>query len=252
MSVEIEHHTVRVGGATVRYQAAGHGQPILMIHGLSGSTRWWRPVVPAFAAHFRVHLINLPGFGAGLERGRLLPLARVPSWIEEWAGVVGLSRMHVLGHSMGGYIAMRLAAQFPERLSRMVLVDAAGIPVVAHLPGYALPLMRASTALSPQFLPALAADAMRAGPWNLLRAAMDLQQQDARPFLADIEAPTLIVWGQDDVLVPPTVGKLLHRGIRGSKLTIIPGAGHVPMYDRPRQLIDTVLPFLCSTASEAE
>lgn len=251
MSMEIEHHAVRIGGATVQYGTAGRGDPVLMIHGLSGSTRWWRPVVPAFAEHFRVYLINLPGFGAAVPRGRLLPLAHLASWIEAWADEVGLSRVHVLGHSMGGYVAMRLAAETPRRVSRLVLVASAGIPVAPRLGNYLVPMARASTVLAPAFLPVLAADAMRAGPWNLLRAAMDLQRQDARTLLPRIEAPTLVVWGDRDVLVPLAAARILNSGIKGSRLAVIPGAGHVPMYDRPRELIDTILSFLRSCPPES-
>jgi pimeloyl-ACP methyl ester carboxylesterase len=129
-------------------------------------------------------------------------------------------------------------------VARLVLVDAAGIPAVAHLPDYVAPMVRASSALVPRFLPVLAADAMRAGPWNLLRAALDLQQQDVRPVLGDIEAPTLIVWGRRDMLVPLSAGRTLQEGIRCSQLAVIPGAGHVPMYDCPELFVEATLPFL--------
>ena len=93
-------------------------------------------------------------------------------------------------------------------------------------------------------LPILTGDVLRAGPITVLRAADELLAQDFRPYLRCVRAPTLLVWGERDALVPLSVGELLHEEIPGSQLAVIPNAGHMPMYDDPDVAAETILRFL--------
>lgn len=235
---------IRVDGVRTRYKVTGTGEPVLLIHGLSGSTRWWRPVVPALARQYRVYLLDLPGFGARRHRSPLRPFAELPGWVAAWMDAAGIESAHLIGHSMGGALALRLAAGAPRRVRRLVLVDAAAVPTSRFLPGYALPFARALRHLAPTFLPVLAFDAARAGPRTLRRAAADLLRQDLREDAAQVRAPTLIVWGAEDTLVPLRVGRLLRAQIPEARLLVLPHAGHVPMYDDPQVFDAAVLTFL--------
>jgi pimeloyl-ACP methyl ester carboxylesterase len=224
---------------------------VVLVHGLSGSTRWWRPVIPALAARYRVYMANLPGFGSFRRRGPLLPLSQAFAWVEAWMRAVGMGRAHLVGHSMGGYIALRVAVSASELVDRLVLVDAAGLPVHASLLGRAPPLVHAGRRLAPTFLPVLAVDALRAGPLTLLRAGRDLLTQDVTPYLPEVAAPTLLIWGAEDVLVPLGHALEMRRTIPRSRLIVLPGAGHVPMYDRPEEFNRVLLSFLAgSTVGE--
>src|SRR4051812_49292274 len=109
MRPRLERHETRVDGRIARYSVMGEGEPVVLVHGLSGSTRWWGPVLRALSANYRLYLLNLPGFGALRGRQALLPLAEAALWIRSWAACVGLSHTHVVGHSMGGFISMDLA-----------------------------------------------------------------------------------------------------------------------------------------------
>jgi len=238
-----------VHGRPVRYGVAGAGEPVVLVHGLSGSGRWWGRTVPALADRYRVYVPDLPGFGAmagGGRRGRFV-LAEAPDWLLAWMAAVGLRSAHVVGHSMGGYVALRLAAGAPGAVRRLVLVAPAGVrrgrrrdPLLAH----ALPLAAALRRVGPRFLPLLLRDALRAGPATLWRAARALLAADARPYLPAIDAPTLLIWGAHDALVPPAVGHLLRAEIGGARLLLLEGVGHVPMYERPPAFNAAVLAFL--------
>src|SRR5215207_5464517 len=106
------------------YEVAGSGPPLILLHGLSGSGRWWGRNVPAFADSFRTYTVDLPGFGEsrGVRWSRLDDIAdRLADWLVD----EGLSHAHVAGHSLGGAVAARLAARHPDRIERLVLVDAA-------------------------------------------------------------------------------------------------------------------------------
>ncbi len=228
----------------MRYLVAGEGDPVVLVHGLSGSTRWWSRNVPALGEHYRVHLVNLPGFGAIRRPRRRFVLAEAASWLLAWIEAVGLESVHLVGHSMGGYLSLKLAAGRPEAVRRLVLVDPAGVPSGRTMLGSVVPLLLAARYATPTFLPVLARDALYAGPATLLRAARDLLAQDVRGDLRHVRAPTLLIWGQKDPLIPPSTGALMRQEIPDSRLLVIEGAGHNPMFDCPEDFNKALLSFL--------
>ena len=161
-----------------------------------------------------------------------------------WIKAVGISRAHMIGHSMGGYICISLAANQPETVDHLVLVSPAGIPRVRSLLGYAIPLVVALCYLTPSFFPILLYDALRAGPLTLLRAAQDLLTKDVRYCLHEIVAPTLLIWGEDDSLVPLSLGDILHKEIAHSQFILLKKAGHVGMFNQPQRFNAAVLTIL--------
>ena len=233
-----------VSGHRVRYEVAGEGDPVVLVHGLSGSTRWWARNVPDLAEHYRVYLVNLPGFGALRRSGPRFVLAKVTSWLLAWMEAVGLRGAHLVGHSMGGYLSLRLAARRPEAVRRLVLVDPAGMPSHRTMLGHLGPLLQSARYARPTFLPVLVRDALYAGPFTLLRATRDLLAEDVRDDLRRVEAPTLLVWGGRDPLIPPSIGDLMRAEIPDSRLLVIERAGHNPMFDSPGDFNGALLAFL--------
>lgn len=215
-----------------------------MLHGLSGSSRWWRHNVPVLAERYQLYLIDLPGFGrtrAGTQRFDLDELA---SSIVLWMDALGMNQAHLIGHSMGGYLCLRIAAHHPGRLKCLVLVSPAGIPHKLSLPGYILPLLVTVRSLRPRFFMLLVADALHAGPRIIIHAAQDLLTKDIRESLRNISTPTLLIWGEGDLLIPPTFGDVLRQHIRHAHLLLLQKAGHVAMFDQPDQFNEAVLAFL--------
>ena len=237
-------HEVRVRGWPIGYETAGEGEPVVMVHGLSGSTRWWSRNVQAIAERHRIYLVDLPGFGMMRGLRRRFVLAETATWLSEWMEAVGLRRAHLVGHSMGGYLSVRLAASRPELVRRLVLVAPAGVPTERSMLGHLVPLLLAARYATPAFMPVLVRDALRTGPMTLWRAARDLLAEDVRGDLRNIEAPTLLVWGENDPLIPPAVGDLLREEIPDSHLLLLQRAGHVPMFDQPKEFDAALLTFL--------
>jgi pimeloyl-ACP methyl ester carboxylesterase len=242
-ALRLERRRAQVGPATIAYQAAGDGPPLVLVHGLSGSGRWWRRNVGALAPYWRVYLVDLIGFGASHSR-HPFALAEAAGYLTRWLDQLELERASLVGHSMGGLIAAELAADAPERVDRLVLVDPAALPFDTHLFAHALSLLRELRTLSPSFLPVLLADALRAGPRTFWRATTALLLADLRPKLAQIRAPTLVIWGERDSLVPLALARQLAEYLRYEKLVVIEGAGHVPMWDRPQEFNRALIEFL--------
>ncbi|HEU5099594.1 MAG TPA: alpha/beta fold hydrolase, partial [Roseiflexaceae bacterium] len=230
-SVRLVQQQAKVGPARIAYQVAGDGPPVVLVHGLSGSGRWWRRTIGALTPHWRVYTVDLIGFGA--SRGRLqFSLAEAAGYLLRWMDQLGIECASLVGHSMGGLIVAELAADAPERVERLVLVDPAALPFDTNFLSHGLSLLRELRYLSPSFVPVLMTDALRAGPITLWRAAMGLLLADMRPKLERISAPTLAIWGEHDALVPLTLAKQLASYLRYEELVVIKGAGHVPMWDR--------------------
>ena len=230
----------------IYYQVAGEGPPLVLVHGLSGSGRWWARNVPRLAERFRVYVVDLIGFGRS-RHGSSFVLSEAAERLAEWMGCIGLVRASIVGHSMGGLIAADLAADCPDRVERLVLVDAAAFSPGPDYGHHAMGLLSWLRYAPLGFLPVLVADAWRAGPITLARAARELLAIDLGPKVARVRAPTLIVWGEHDTVVPVEVGDRLRARLPGAELVVIPGAAHNPMWDRPEAFNRAVLEFLGSS-----
>ncbi|MGE0542451.1 MAG: alpha/beta fold hydrolase [Dehalococcoidia bacterium] len=242
-SRSLSRSSISVDGHPTTYHVAGAGDPVILVHGLAGSSRWWRRNVPALAARYRTYLVDLPRFGAMHGRGRFV-LVEAAAWLVAWMRSAGLDHAHIIGHSMGGLIAIRLAAQQPDTVSRLVLTAPAGLPSARSLAAHALPLLRAARHSKPGLLPLLAYDTARAGPRTLWRAAQEIVSEDVRADLAAIRSPTLVIMGENDPLVPPATGRILQERIADARLLVLKAAGHVVMFDQPDAFNRAVVPFL--------
>jgi pimeloyl-ACP methyl ester carboxylesterase len=238
----VERGYVQVGSGTIYAEISGAGQPLILIHGLGGSTRWWARNVPALARSCRVHAIDLLGFGR--SRGQRFVLRDAAGLLVHWMDQRGLGRASVVGHSMGGFIAASLVAQFPERVERLVLGAAAALPVERLSLRHAWRMVRRLPHLPLALLPVLGTDALQAGPVTLIKALRELLSTDIRPDLARIEAPTLIIWGEHDATLPLAVGRQLHRHLPRAAFLVLAGAGHHPMWDCPTAFNEAVMQFL--------
>jgi len=224
-------------------ELVGEGPPLILLHGLAGSARWWRHNVPALSRRFRVAAIDLPGFGASHRDARLV--------LDETAGQLvavmdrlGFERAHVVGHSMGGLVAGGLAADHPDRVDRLVLVDAGFLSLD---PSWLRRVTGPIVALrwtSPTLLPVVVGDALRSGPIRMAHATREILQADWRAKLAGIRAPTLVIWGEHDTICPPVIGREINARVPGSRLVVLAGAAHCPMWERPADFDREVLSFL--------
>jgi pimeloyl-ACP methyl ester carboxylesterase len=220
---------------------------LLLLHGLSGSSRWWHRNIPELSRHYRVLVPDLIGFGRSRPIGRFPEIKEVALLLLEWLEILGVERTFLVGHSMGGQISLHIAAESSSLIERLVVADATGIPRALSL-GALLrfgaevgPLWRWG---DPSFLPVIAADAWNAGPRVLLRAMHRILKDDVRPILGKIEVPTLIVWGERDTLVPPSDALEFRRSIKGARLAVLRATGHNPMVDRPDDFNRLVHRFL--------
>ena len=242
MQTEFVQQVTQLGSTRIYYETGGDGPALVLLHGLSGSSRWWRKNIFTLARDFRVYVIDLIGFGR--SRGQPFILAETAGLIAAWMDSLDTERFHLVGHSMGGLVAAELAAQQPGRVDHLVLVDAAVVPAGRNIVGSALRLLPALVYMPLDFLPVLVGDALRAGPLTLLRASFAIHRADITASLGQIAARTLIVWGEYDMLLPVSLGLALHQALPGSEFKVVRGAGHNPMWDRAAEFNRVVRDFL--------
>jgi pimeloyl-ACP methyl ester carboxylesterase len=236
-----------VGPYTIHWVEAGEGEPVVLLHGLSGSSRWWARNLPALVARHRVLVPDVIGFGRSRWRRPLPLMPELAGALAGWMELADAEAVHLVGHSMGGHLAVHIAARFPGRVRRLVLVDSAGIPrdltarTVLRFAYEAAPPRRWG---DPRFLPVIWRDALTAGPVVLVSALWNLVRDDVRPLLGQIQAPTLLLWGERDTIVPLEHGRMMREAIPGARLLVLKGAYHNPMVDRAADFDAALLAFL--------
>ena len=239
--------TFQQDGRSLHVTASGKGPPTVLIHGLSGSRGWWRYNIPALREKSRVYSLELSGYGHA-RRQRSLSVRDMAALVAAWMEAENLRDVTLVGHSMGGHISMHVAALAPDRVRNLVLGCASGL-LRSQAYRSALHLPRAALIGRKRFLTRVLTDAVRAGPLNLWRNAVDLLNDSVQDSLLLIRARTLIIWGERDVLVPLTLGQLLREALPGSRLEVIERAGHIVMVDAPQRFNRLLLDFMAETAT---
>jgi pimeloyl-ACP methyl ester carboxylesterase len=279
--VRLQHVTLH--GRQVGFRMAGDGPVIVLIHGITSTSHVWVDVMSRLADRYTVVAPDLLGHGRSAKPRGDYSLGAYASGGRDLLGVLGFERGTVVGHSLGGGIALQFAYQFPQHCERLVLVSSGGLGKEVH------PLLRAAALPGSEFvLPVLTPDwALRAGAAvagalervglqagpdlaeaargyasladreareafvHTLRAVIDREGQRVsatdRLYLAE-RMPTLLIWGTDDPIIPIHHGREAHELIPGSRLVEIPGAGHWPQLDDPETLVSELTDFVETTA----
>jgi pimeloyl-ACP methyl ester carboxylesterase len=208
---------------------------LVCIHGLAGSSAWWNPVAAKLEEAGPVRLLDLP---------RRVHPPDLAGWVVEQLNRSQIfGPVDLVGHSLGALVALRVAAARPELVRRLVLIAPPGITPRGFTIAFGWPLIVSLSRARPRFLVRLARDASRAGPANILRGARHVAGADARLDAEQVVAPTLLVWGASDRLVPSTSADRWLEVLPDARLHVIPTASHVPMVEAPDELAAVISEF---------
>lgn len=227
-------------------QGEAHAPPVVLIHGLGGSSAWWTRNIRALVARgYRVYLVELVGYGRARGQ-RSIDIKGNTAALLYWLEALGLESVALVGHSMGGQIALRMTEKEPARVSALVLAGASGLVRGSVLGMAARRLPRAALRGRGSFVPRIVFDSLRAGLPNVWRSAAGLLGDDVGTALDVVRVPTLLIWGESDHLVPLSLGQAMSERL-GAPLKVIAGAGHVMMVDKPAAFNKLVSDFLAET-----
>jgi pimeloyl-ACP methyl ester carboxylesterase len=267
----VEPRFATADGIRVRYVRRGRGKPVLLVHGIASSAYSWAEVIPALAAAHDVIALDLPGFG-GSDLPDHVSGDRYPRVLKSFLDELGVARVHLVGHSLGGAIASAFSASEPGRVDRLVLLDSAGFNVapadrpwllrVAGSPALAvaierLPVRRRLVSLglrqvfhddarvTPERIEEYVGPLARPGAARVVARLLDTPAFLGLPeAIGRIRAPTLIVWGAQDTWVPLADADRFLAAIPGARKAVIEACGHVPQEERPRETIALLTEFL--------
>ena len=250
-------HTIDLNGCKLSFARGGAGVPLLYLHGTDGLAEW-PAILDTLAQRFDVVAPDHPGFGA----------SEVPAWIDDVSDVaylyldaiekLGFGGIHVVGQSLGGWIALEMAVRSTQRLRSLTLISAAGI----HVKG--VPKTDIFM-IDPEEQARLAYADPKIGEEAAQRASADKYQDVAvlnriasarfgwqprffnprlERWLHRVNVPTHVIWGEDDRIIPPAYAEAFHRLIPSSTLTMIPNAGHLPHLERAPAVAEAMQSFL--------
>ena len=281
-SEDFELKEMTLHGHRVAYRSAGSGPAIVLVHGITSTSATWERVMPYLATRFTVIALDLIGHGQSAKPQGDYSLGAYASGVRDLMVTLGHESATFVGHSLGGGIVMQLAYQFPERCERLVLVDSGGLGREVSML-----LRAATLPLSEVVLPLLAStrllDAGRAvgrlfgrvglqvgtDMAELARGHASLADPEARAafvhtlrtivepggqrvnardrlYLAE-NIPFMLVWGDQDPIIPVEHALAAHELVRSSRLEIFERAGHFSHLDDPQRFVDVLLDFIHST-----
>lgn len=257
-------------GMKIHYCVEGSGDALLLVHGTASSLHTWQEWCNRLSKSFKIIRLDLPGFGlTGPNPSKDYSEKFYAETIEALLKHLQIEKVHIAGNSLGGNVAFHFAALYPEKTKSLILIDASGYQFGANMPlmfklvknpfiGFLM------THISPRIMykwnieqiygnPSLISEnlidryfklALREGNRQAMVDRMRQIKDVNSTLIKQIEAPSLIIWGEKDEWIPLRFATQFHRDIPNSKLLIFPGAGHVPMEEIPIPTADSTLAFI--------
>jgi pimeloyl-ACP methyl ester carboxylesterase len=273
-------------GDRVAYREAGTGHALLLIHGMAGSSATWRGVLPLLSKRYRVVAPDLLGHGESAKPRGDYSLGAFAAWLRDLLDELGINRATVVGQSLGGGVAMQFTYQHRQYCDRLVLISSGGLGPdlsvilrLASMPGAELvlpviaprPLVRIGNRLG-SWLTSAGMHSPQAGEmWNAYSSMSDGQTRQA--FLRTLRSvvdhrgqavsatnklhlssglPTLLIWGDQDRIIPVSHGYATHAAVPGSRLEVLPGVGHFPHVESPTAVVQIIDDFIATTDPGAD
>ncbi len=245
---------IEINNLKIAYQVDGKGTPVILLHGWGAEANTFRYLYDRLLATHQIYALDLPGFGLSETPPNAWDASDYAKLLTIFIDKLNIDKAHLIGHSYGGRISIVLAAEEPEKVDKLILVDSAGIIPPRTIKYYFRigvakmgRLIRYCGPPGKQLADSIAnrvgskdyqeAGAMRA---TLVKSV----NQNLRPLLPKIQAPTLLIWGEKDTDTPVSFGKIMQDEIPNAELIILKDAGHFSFLDQPEQFYQTVEPFL--------
>lgn len=243
------------------------GPAVVLVHGFAAAKEHWLPLVPFFAAQFRVLMPDLPAWGeSGFNPDRAYGLEEQTERLHKWMVEIGLKGVHIVGNSMGGAISGLYSARHPDMVATLTLMDALGLPgeektnfvkevlkghnrLVPRDPAGVMKLTdlvfhNRALAASAAFFSATELIHRRDVNAHLFREMVSRRPDYNKATFEDIKAPTLVMWGCEDEVLHPSSAYQFQRFIARSELCMFEGVGHLPMIESPLQCANAIKDFI--------
>ncbi|MFZ0792386.1 MAG: alpha/beta fold hydrolase [Candidatus Korobacteraceae bacterium] len=249
-----------VFGRNIRYYDTGSGPTMALIHGIGGDADDWAFCLRPLSASHRVIALDLLGFGRSDKPVIDYSIAGFVKVLERFFRTLDIERATLIGGSLGGWIAAAFALQFPDMVDKLVLVDSAGVaegaaelPVDLHLSTHAHmrevfeQLFYDKTLATDDLVDLAYQQHLERGDGYTIDSVLrnlHAGRERVDASIANLRMPVLLVWGEQDAMIPVETGRRLHQLMPGSSLQVIPECGHLPALEKPAEFVRSVLEFL--------
>ena len=259
---------VEVYSQKIHYYEAGDGPPLILLHGLGLDAGFWVLQIPALARTHRVYAVDMIGFGRSGKPPLEYSVETFVEFLEGFMRQAGIPKASLIGLSLGGWVAADFAAQHPEMVERLVLVNAAGIRPPVPLTEAMLAILNPGSLVeernllefvlyhkelaTEEFVEQLFTHRMRSGNgYTVARVIHRMLTRDewVNDKLAGVRAPALVVWGRNDMLIPLSSGEEFVRLLPGAELLVLDECGHLPPAEKPVEFTKAVTEFLARPIS---
>lgn len=256
--------SIVTGQGVVHYEAYGRGKPVILLHGWLGSWGCWLGTMQALVPGYRAYALDFWGFGDSDKRRESYEISDFVALVDQFMDHMGIERAPVIGHSMGGTVALNLALDRPRRVEKVtvvgspvdgrslnILLKMAGQPWIAFLVWNSPSMLRLGIRLFARWIAAnwhewydlLMRDLSRMTLESFLWSIHSLHRTDLRPRLGTLRMPVLGVYGRGDKIVDPRQSELFQR-VAGSRVEMLDASRHFPMLDEPEAFHSILLSFL--------
>lgn len=227
-------------------------QTIIFLHGWKSESKIWQNVAERLGEETgKIYALDLPGFGLSPLPSKAFTVSDYVDIVEKFIAKLELKNVILVGHSFGGRVAIKLAAKKPDYLSKLVLVDSAGLKIDHTAMKTKNILARiAKPFFKPKFMSQAreviyrkigAADYV-SDP-KLQKTYLNIIGEDLKIYLKDINVPTLVIWGENDSATPVEMGKIINNSINNSKIVILKNADHFSFIDQPQEFTNALIEF---------
>ncbi len=259
---------IEIGGASISYIQRGKGESLILVHGWNGSGALWKRNIGRLSSRFRVIVPDLPGFGdSQLPQDFSCTLEGYSNFIEDLRKALHLSKVNLVGHSMGGSIVLHYAAHHPLQVSKLVLIDAPAHKKALNWEARLPFLDRAIYILRPligkRILEAMIYSSVKHSknlPYDFVQEAVSQAAKISRRVMYEttrfirrldlerevemIELPVLIIHGEEDNAVKPKEAHRLREKMANARLVMVPDCVHCPNYERPELVNKLIQEFI--------
>lgn len=246
---------LEVQGVNIRMLQGGTGEPLLYLHGATGGGQWL-PVLEALSTHFTVYAPEHPGYGKSDEHEDIDTVQDLAFFYLDLLDQLGLDQVHIIGSSLGGWLALELAVISPERVKKLVLVNTVGIRKEGLPDAFVLSMENLYDALyhtesAKQKVREAMADPEK--ETEMIRNRIQTSHLAWNPYFHNpklpnrmhrLKMPVLIVWGKEDRLFPVDYGETVQQYIKGSEFKVVDHSAHFPHIEQPEAFLELVNPFL--------
>lgn len=254
----VSNHQVVLGKYKVHFLVAGEGKPLVLVHGLGGRSEDWLSLIPELKrGGYKVYAPDLLGFGQTDKPDADYSIALQSELVRQFLDSQNLAKPDIAGWSMGGWVSLKLAADHPDRVHRLILLDSAGTkfeavnagalrpktePELAHMMEILTPHPKPIPGFYARYVLRILAEQ----DWVVERALRSMEQgndlMDGK--MASVKSPVLLVWGKQDVLTPPSIGEQMQREMPQSVLHVVDGCGHLAPVECSNRVTRSMVSFL--------